>query len=210
MVLGTIQSTQIVKVVVFACSSLYAADISFSLSTPNMGEEGRSISVLPLHGLLEKSSEWRWTPACEAVFTRTKEVFASETVLVYYDPRLHDCHFGNFLKASQVRQTCSMWHSYNNYLGVHQNWQLKPKGIGCIPECICMWGMDGTVTSQGKKWCHATGRKENFLFNGGHYMEHPSCCTAQIARVFAELHRGHLRIVRGKTLARSFMWWPIL
>lgn len=42
----------------------------------------------PLHALLEKSSTWKWTKECDKAFKQAKEIIASDTVLVYYDPNL--------------------------------------------------------------------------------------------------------------------------
>ncbi|XP_055714246.1 uncharacterized protein K02A2.6-like [Phlebotomus papatasi] len=42
----------------------------------------------PLDNLLKKGVKWKWTPKCEEVFRRFKEILTSDLLLTHYDPSL--------------------------------------------------------------------------------------------------------------------------
>jgi len=42
--------------------------------------------LYPLNQLLNKSTKWKWTAACENAFTTVKQLIASDTCLTYFDP----------------------------------------------------------------------------------------------------------------------------
>lgn len=41
-----------------------------------------------IYQVLKKKESFKWTPTCEAAFTKIKQQIASGTVLVKYDPKL--------------------------------------------------------------------------------------------------------------------------
>jgi len=45
-----------------------------------------STVLYPLNQLLNKSTKWKWTVACENAFTTVKQLIASDTCLTHFDP----------------------------------------------------------------------------------------------------------------------------
>ena len=43
--------------------------------------------LYPLNRLLQKGTEWNWTPECQHAFIQCKEILASSNVLAHYDPK---------------------------------------------------------------------------------------------------------------------------
>lgn len=55
----------------------------YSKFLPNITE-----TMHPIYQLLRRNEPFKWTPTCEAAFTKIKQQIASDTVLVKYDPKL--------------------------------------------------------------------------------------------------------------------------
>ncbi|XP_065199339.1 uncharacterized protein K02A2.6-like isoform X1 [Sycon ciliatum] len=186
--------------------------------------------LYPLNRLLQKGTEWNWTPECQHAFIQCKEILASSNVLAHYDPKkplILECDASPTGIGACLLQP--------DKLSVLQEQQLTDyiKSVNVDP-CHDL-PLSATDVSKATS-ADPTLRKVMHHITHGWPSSVPDslssyyrirdqlsveqgCITwglrVVIPLVFRssllhELHVDHLGVSRMKAVARSFFWWPHL
>ncbi|XP_056144368.1 uncharacterized protein K02A2.6-like [Lampris incognitus] len=161
----------------------------------------------PLNSLLHKGKKWQGTTACEAAFRKVKELMVSQKVLTHYNPEL------------PLRLACD----------------ASPYGVGAVLSHVMPDGVEKPIAYASRTLSKAEQnyaqierealgivfgiRKFHQYLYGNKFTlltdHRPLTWGTRVVvppklrpRVINELHTAHPGVVRMKSLARSYVWWP--
>ncbi|XP_056132888.1 uncharacterized protein K02A2.6-like, partial [Lampris incognitus] len=186
----------------------------------------------PLNALLHKGKKWQWTTACEAVFRKVKELMVSQKVLTHYNPELplrlacdaspygvgavlsHVMPDGVEKPIAYASRTLSK--AEQNYTHIEREALGIVFGIRKFHQYL--YGNKFTLLTDHRPLTSILSPELSvFLTRQNDLTIQQGCLmwgTRVVVppklrpRVLNELHTAHPGVVRMKSLARSFVWWP--
>ncbi|XP_061716614.1 uncharacterized protein K02A2.6-like [Cydia pomonella] len=157
-----------------------------------------SMTLTPLYKLLRKGAAFIWTKECTEAFNAVKRCLVSSSVLAHYDPELPLC-LTTDASSSGVGAVIShqmpdgterpVAYASRVLNAAESGWPAKCDD----PELQPYWVRRHELYS------------EAGCIMWGYRMVIPTALRNDVLR---ELHIGHFGVVKMKSLARSYVWWP--